>query len=961
NSWSISTSRDLPVVGREEVLGHEDVEEPPRKKPRLSQRELFHEVFWPRDLLPIEFPQARILTWGYDVQVEQLLSPVSKASLFHHAESLLSDLAMLRNSTTDKSRPIFFIAHSLGGIVVKDALSLSRIEETIFSEILPATRGVIFLGTPHHGSKIASLGKIAFQLTEALGQKPNTQILRSLEINSETLERISRSFGQILATDQLKVHSFREELDTKGVKIVESFSSTIDYFKETRGTLHANHRNMAKCSSVHDVKFQRLASVLRRWIAELGETRTRNRAPARSDEDVSDLTDSRIFDAQYQTCLKSLNHVEARKRIKNVEPAYNTTYDWLLDDGMGFTDWLEGKNASTVYWIQGKPGSGKSTLMKYALTHPLTRKYLNMNSSGFWVIAAYFFHDRGTTVQKSVRGFLCEILYQALCQQQELFHLIYPIFARLDPAGSKEDSLENYSLGNLEEAWTIEDMQEALMLIAAKSMFEVNICLFVDALDEHDGNHRELISVLKQLAQSKGNPSFRLRLCLAGRPENVFRDAFQTCPGISIHEHTTQDIRLYVEEQIKDGMGSELTDRGVQDLNILVQDIIERAQGVFLWVRLVVTELIDGLCEGDGIEELKDVLSTIPTELEELYTRAIRRTRPSSMRIIAKHRLEAYIMFQVVLCARGPFDLHELLAATLYLTTQNEDCHALLERLSPDQMQRRLNSRSVGLLEAVGWGRGSQDIINVRHLPVQFMHQTVKEFMLTNTGRMAICEGLHDPPKESGFLSIYRYLLSLSKYFEPDTRDLFPHKTILNEYTYYAQKVDSETGRCAGQYLEPFISGQTQQRLRNTLIHMLDSDTERWLGERILNVGHSQRVQLVLFFIICDLPRSLREYVLLHMAELTDKDSSQIFNAFSHVSKLNSSLRPGFLCLNVLLETGLGAKLPFDAFISLDRCIQFGISGFGDIFELYSLSERTRQLWAKLRDEKTSSMQYLQQ
>ena len=115
---------------------------------------------------------------------------------------------------------------------------------------------------------------------------------------------------------------------------------------------------------------------------------------------------------------------------------------------------------------------------------------------------------------------------------------------------SKAHPRYDHSLRNLAGAWDIEAMQKALMLIATKSTFEVNICLFVDALGEHDGNHRELISVLKHFAQSTGNPFFRVLLCLAGRPENVFRDAFQTCPGFAIHEHTTQDIRLYAEERI---------------------------------------------------------------------------------------------------------------------------------------------------------------------------------------------------------------------------------------------------------------------------------------------------------------------------------------------------------------------------------------------------------------------------
>ena len=117
---------------------------PFRKKRRTNPKELFQDIFWPQDLLPKIFPRARVITWGYDVQIEKIFTPTSKSTLFHHAQTLLSDLAMLRNSTSDKAKPLMFVAHSLGGIVVKDALSQSKNDLTYLKEILPNTTGVIF-------------------------------------------------------------------------------------------------------------------------------------------------------------------------------------------------------------------------------------------------------------------------------------------------------------------------------------------------------------------------------------------------------------------------------------------------------------------------------------------------------------------------------------------------------------------------------------------------------------------------------------------------------------------------------------------------------------------------------------------------------------------------------------------------------------------------------------------------
>ena len=291
---------------------------------RNDKKELFHDVFWPRDLLPKAVPQARILTWGYDVQIEQLLNSTSRASIFQHAETLLADLTMFRASEADRTKPLIFVAHSLGGIVVKDALCQSRNEQTIYKKILPATRGVLFLGTPHQGSKIATLGKIACEISKLFIQKPNTKILRAIEVNSETLERITRSFGQILDASQLQIHSFREELDTNGVTIVDPFSSAMNHPKETRGMLHANHRNMVKFSSIDDVQFKRVVSVIKQWV---------QRDPSNiidissSNAKLVELPDRNILHKKYTECLESLNNTMARRRIETVEAAYTQTYE----------------------------------------------------------------------------------------------------------------------------------------------------------------------------------------------------------------------------------------------------------------------------------------------------------------------------------------------------------------------------------------------------------------------------------------------------------------------------------------------------------------------------------------------------------------------------------------------------------------------------------------------------------
>ena len=830
------------------------------------------DVFWPRDLLPKAFPQARIVTWGYDVQIEGFLTATSQASIYHHAENLLSDLVMLRKSDVAKLVPLIFIAHSLGGIVVKDALSLSGHESTVINAVLPATIGVMFLGTPHHGSGAASLGKKAFEVSKIFFKKPNLQVLRGLETNSETLERISRSFGQVLSAGRFKVHSFREELPTHGLMVVGSASSTMGYLHETRGSLHADHRNLARFSSMEDIKFQRVISVLHDWVKE-SLAQQHNQQHRWSADEILALPDGLVFDEELSRCLTSLHSLEAQHRFEDIKPAHYKTYNWLFDHQVGFEDWLEGKIPSNIYWIQGKPGSGKSTLIKFAMNNPLTRELLMKYTNNFWMFVGFFFHDRGTTMQKSAEGFLREVLYQIIHHQKQLFVLIYPIFARVcEQRGQSTNRSKSFADG-----WTLSVLRDALELIGRKSTNEVNLCLFVDALDEHDGNHRELILILRSIAQLTANPVFRVRLALAGRPENVFKTAFQGCPGFSIHEYTTDDIRHYAEDRIKADMPGELSIEYEEGIRNLVEKIVGEAQGVFLWVRLVVNEIVEGICEGDTTEELVTLLSTIPTELGELYKRALCRSSRSSLEAFERNRIEAYVMFQLATYAREPFYIDKFLTATYFLTA-GRGTHPDLQRLSSEQMERRLNSRSAGLLEVSRKGKG----------PVQFIHQTVKEFVTAGDGKTVIREGLSDRRLESGFGLIFRYTLKLFENFTEDAWDLDAQIIATGNFVYYAYILEESEELCVADSFEPAVFGLPEEVQDQILVSIAAKFYQRRISKFrrenvIQNMTRNNRIRYCLFYILCNLPLSLKKSLASHEARMSQLECYALLQAANRV------------------------------------------------------------------------------
>jgi hypothetical protein len=99
------------------------------------------------------------------------------------------------------------------------ALNQSRLTATHLSEIVPATFGICFLGTPHRGSPAADLGETIHRITKLLGKSPNLQILQALKYDAETLDRVQTTFKQTLHACNIRIRSFREAEKTHGFMV----------------------------------------------------------------------------------------------------------------------------------------------------------------------------------------------------------------------------------------------------------------------------------------------------------------------------------------------------------------------------------------------------------------------------------------------------------------------------------------------------------------------------------------------------------------------------------------------------------------------------------------------------------------------------------------------------------------------------------------------------------------------
>ena len=167
-------------------------------------------TFWLRDTLPKDIPGARIFTYSYP---SQLLWSQSEATIMDYTQSLLENLLVQRRN--QQRRPIIFLAHSLGGIVCKEALIKAK-NDPRFSVILESTVGILFFGTPHRGAETEMgvfLGNIInFSGAERINGKIRTDLLLTLQGNSVKLREVSEAFRhissrfQIVTVYETKVH-----------------------------------------------------------------------------------------------------------------------------------------------------------------------------------------------------------------------------------------------------------------------------------------------------------------------------------------------------------------------------------------------------------------------------------------------------------------------------------------------------------------------------------------------------------------------------------------------------------------------------------------------------------------------------------------------------------------------------------------------------------------------------------
>lgn len=174
-------------------------------------------VYWPQHLLPQTLPTARVLVYGYDTKIGHAMgTQPTQNTVYDFASDLLQSLEASRRQQA--SRPLAFVAHSLGGIIVKEALRQASNywnygpAHQCLHQIYASTAAIIFFGTPHGGADPRGLRELIIEkLVRAAGFSANEQIVNALMPNSERLRELRDAFLPMARQKEWLIYSFQEQ------------------------------------------------------------------------------------------------------------------------------------------------------------------------------------------------------------------------------------------------------------------------------------------------------------------------------------------------------------------------------------------------------------------------------------------------------------------------------------------------------------------------------------------------------------------------------------------------------------------------------------------------------------------------------------------------------------------------------------------------------------------------------
>lgn len=528
--------------------------------------------FWPKEWLPgdPDFKNVRIHTFGYHSDWGE--SKGSDFNVHDFGQNLIEELCNSPIMGRSRDVPIVLIGHSMGGLVIKKAVILSR-ENPPYRTIGDRFHSLYFLATPHRGSDLA---QTLNNILRMVFRNPKAYVT-NLERSSEAQQIMSDSFRHYYSG--IHIHSFLESIPMNlgygSALIVDRSSATLGYTEERVQVLNADHRSICKYETPLDPNFQTIRNRLAATVHGITRNDTERmqeirREQMRNISSYLNISDSPVDD---------LTAFEEQKLEGSCE--------WLTKKET-YQDWRYNNDSPKCFWLRGKPAMGKSMLSSHVIQHLEGTQ------------CSYFFFKHQDRLKSSLAVFLRSMAYQMASSNRSVRQQLL----------KRQQDDPFIEMDNARSIW------RKVFGVIFKAQYRQAHYWVIDGLDECKAAEAHDFGGLFGFL-SKIDKDIPLKLFVTSRFSSELEQLIAPLHPIIEQvtaEDTTDDIRAYVEMH-SDGLPGE--NEGEQ--NNLARWIIAKSAGCFLWAVVVVRRLEEVVF----LEETKDVLEEVPQEMEGLYIRSL--------------------------------------------------------------------------------------------------------------------------------------------------------------------------------------------------------------------------------------------------------------------------------------------------------------------------------------------------
>lgn len=483
-------------------------------------------------------------------------------------------------------------------------------------------------------------------------------------------------------------------------------------------------------------------------------------------------------------------------RRESVERAHEATFDWIYSHEIAGTPWSSFVNwlriGSGIYWINGKVGAGKSTLMRYLYDHDTTRTELGRCVDDLpCEVYGFFFLNSGDEYQKSHTGLLRSLLFETLQRHR---NILPRVMSDCWDAWSGQTKLALSSKLPDGGAFAVNDvpqlnfnqLQNAFRKLLRLLGNTTRLCFFIDGLDEFGGDYTDIIAMLKQYSKYPN-----VKLCVSSRPVQEFEKSFAGLPTLRLQDLTQADINRYIYDGLHQHIAMvQLSEEHGESVGSLIEEVAEKSQGVFLWAKLAVRLLTQDLLKCSGLSDLQRHARLLPGELEQLYMYMISHSDETEL----KHASQIFQIFQT---ARTCGLQRPTLLQLSWADDEDEALaeEAVIEAITPEEihlrcheMDRVLKDVCAGLLES-----GDMQFSSIApNAKVAFLHRTVSDWI----AKPEVWDELVSRTTNTGFNASLSLLKSCI--LRVKTMNANPNKPLdmdaASDAFKYAKTVESELG-----------------------------------------------------------------------------------------------------------------------------------------------------------------------